>query len=210
MKEILILGAGGGGRILSTVVKESSKYKLIGFIDDSDSKQGKEVNGFKVIGKSEDLSKYKGKGFVVGVGTNMQARKELFEKALKAGLEPVNIIHKSAVVDKTAEIGKGIVLLAGVVVNPFAKVGDNVFVFTNSTIEHDNVIGSNVYISPGVHLAGHVTVEDNTFFGINSCVIEKINIGKDVTIGAGAVVLKDVPDSVVVAGTPAKVLRKKN
>jgi UDP-3-O-[3-hydroxymyristoyl] glucosamine N-acyltransferase len=76
-------------------------------------------------------------GFVVTIGTDMQARNRLFETALRARLKPVNIIHQSAIVDKTAKIGQGVVISAGCIIGVFTQVKDNVLIFAGTILEHD-------------------------------------------------------------------------
>jgi len=208
MRKIVIIGAGDGGRLVSELVKEQQEFEAIGFIDDNEAVQGKTINGYKIIGMSADLKRFGGIGFVIAVGMNMKVRSMLFEKAMDATLEPVNVIHRTAIIEKSARVGKGTIMLANCVINAFATVGKNVFIFTGTIIEHDTNIGNNVYFSPGVSLGGGVKVGDNTFFGINSCTVGGITIGSNVIVGAGSVVLKDVPDNTVVAGIPAKILRK--
>jgi len=204
----VIIGAGGGGRLVSQLVKEQQEFEVIGLIDDNEAVQGNTINGYKIIGTTADLKRLGGIGFVIAVGMNMKARSMLFEKAMDATLEPINVIHRTVIIDKSAQVGKGAIILANCVINPFATVGKNVFIFTGTIIEHDTHIGNNVYFSPGVSIAGGVKVGDNTFFGISSCTVEGITIGSHVIVGAGSVVLKDVPDNTVVAGIPAKILRK--
>lgn len=208
MEKIVVIGAGEGGRIVSQLVREQNDFEILGFIDDDESLQGKIVNGYKVIGMNADLKRFCGNGFVVAVGVNMKKRKVLFERAVDARLRPINVIHKTAVIDRSAKIGKGTIILANCVINPFATVGKNVFIFTGTIIEHDAIIGNNVYFSTGVNLGGGVKIGNNTFLGINSCTVKGITIGSNVIVGAGSVVLKNVPDHTVVAGVPAKVLRK--
>lgn len=208
MKKIIIIGAGDGGRVISELIKQQGGFKLAGFLDDNKELQGRLVNGYKVIGRVAHLNKFRGMQFVVSVGGDLKARSRIFQSAVKAGLEPVSLVHKAAIVDKTANIGKGSIILARCVVGPFAKIGENVFLFSGTIIEHDDFIESNVYASPGVCLAGKVRVGKNTFLGIRSCVVQGVKIGSNVIVGAGSVVLKDVADNTVVAGIPAKVLRK--
>ena len=210
MKKIVIIGAGDGGRLVSQIVRDQGEFEAIGFIDDNESVQGKTVNGYKVIGTSADLKRFGKRGFVVAVGVNMKARRMLFEKAVEAGLEPVSLIHRTAVIDRSAEMDKGAIILANCVVNPFARLGKNIFMFTGTIIEHDARVGDNVYFAPGVSLAGQVRIGADTFLGINSCVIEGVSIGSNAVVGAGSVVLEDIPDNRVAAGVPAKVLRKNN
>lgn len=208
MKKIIIIGCGSGGRILSQLIRQQGGFQILGFLDDNRKLQGKKVNGYKVIGTCGDLNNFKGLGVIISIGTNMYFRSVIFKVAVTAKLKPVTFIHRSAFIDSSAKIGEGSVILANCVINPFTKIGENAFIFSRTVIEHDNIIGKNVYFSPAVSLAGGVRVGDNAFFGINSCVIEGIKIGNNVIIGAGSVVLKDIPSNTVVAGVPAKILRR--
>jgi UDP-perosamine 4-acetyltransferase len=208
MRKIVIIGAGDGGRLVSQLVKEQEQFEVIGFIDDNEAVQGRSINGYKVIATSADLKRFEGMGFVVAVGMNMKSRSMLFEKAVDAGLKPINVVHRTAIIEKPAQVGNGAIVLANCVINSFAVLGRNVFIFTGTIIEHDANIGNNVYFSPGVSLAGHVKVGDNTFFGISSCTVEGVTIGSNVVVGAGSVVLRDIPDNTVVAGVPARILRR--
>lgn len=208
MKRIVIIGAGDGGRIISELAKQQG-FKILGFIDDNKKLQKKLVNGYKVIGTSNDLRKFPGMGFVVVIGTDMQARNRLFETALRARLKPVNIIHQSVIVDKTAKIGQGVIISVGCIIGSFTEVKDNVLLFAGTILEHDCHIGKNVCCSARVSM-GRVSVGENTFLGINSCVLPGVVIGKNVIVGAGSVVLKDIPDNTVVAGVPARIIRKNN
>jgi len=179
--------------------------ELVGFVDDN--KEG-EVDGINIIGKTDNLSELDADSFVIGIGMNLKARDLVFKKAIDAGLEPVNVIDEKAIIDKTAKIGKGNIILAGSVIGHFAKIGDNCFIFSNSIIEHNCELGNNVQLAPGASLAGSIKIGDNTLIGIGANIIEEIKIGENSIVGAGAVVLNDVPDNTVVAGVPAKELRK--
>jgi len=210
MNELLIIGAGSGGRLIAEFIKQQENFKILGFLDDDKALQGRKVNGLKVIGTSLNLKKFSSSSFVVSVGKNMKARESLFKKAVGAGLIPVNLIHSSAVVDKTATIGRGVIILANSVIGPFSRIGDNSFIFSACVIEHDCALSDNVYLSPAVSLAGNVRISKNTFLGINSCVIQGLKIGSNAIVGAGSVVLKNIADNSVVCGVPARFLRKNN
>lgn len=215
VSKTIIIGAGTGARLLLNLFSQFYKgeIKVVGLIDDNKNLQGKIVEGVKVIGTSNDLERIakskKADSFIVGIGcSNMHARKELFEKAKKLGLKPVNAIHKTAVIDKTAELGKGITIFANATVNTGAKIKDNVTIYSGAVVEHDCVLEEHVYISPGVCIAGTVHVGKNTFIGIGANIIQGIRIGENSVIGAGACVLEDIPKNVVAAGVPAKVIRE--
>jgi serine O-acetyltransferase len=105
--------------------------------------------------------------------------------------------------------------LTGIEIHPAAQIGDNVFIDHGMgvVIGETTIIGNNVLIYQGVVLGGtsmttekrHPTVEEGVVIGAGAIVIGNINIGKDAKIGAGAVVLKDVPSQSTVVGVPGKV-----
>lgn len=71
-------------------------------------------------------------------------------------------------------------------------------------IGHNVKIGKNCIITACVVIAGSVTIGDNVYIGINSSIRDYIHIGNNVTIGMGSVVVRDVPDNMIVYGNPAK------
>ena len=75
---------------------------------------------------------------------------------------------------------------------------------TGAIIEHDCIIGDFANICPGVSMAGHTKIGRKSFLGIGSTIMDDITVGEESVVGAGAVVIRNVPDRVVVAGVPAK------
>jgi acetyltransferase-like isoleucine patch superfamily enzyme len=88
-----------------------------------------------------------------------------------------------------------------------SEFGKHCIINTNASVDHDCKIGDFVHISPKVTLAGNVTVDEGSHIGIGSTVIQGRHIGKWVTIGAGAVIIEDVPDYAVVVGVPGNIIR---
>ncbi len=210
MTKVAIIGAGQGGKLVLNIFRQFyPDYEIAGFIDDK--KAGETVEGIKVIGAAKDLSRIKRQAdsFIVGIGcTNLKARTELFEKAKKAGLKPVNAINPNCFIDKTAKLGNGITIFPNVTINMNVVIGDNVTIYSGAVVEHECAIGNNVYIGPGAHISGRVKIGNETFIGVGANLVQDLKIGKNSVIGAGAAVLKDIPDNVVAAGVPAKVLHE--
>ena len=205
MKCLAILGASGHGKVVADCA-ETAGWNEIVFFDDAWPECN--INGaWDVVGDTDsllnNLSSYD--GVVVAIGDNSIRRKKQID-LLAQDATLISIIHPSAVVSQYAQLGVGTVVMAGAVINADSKLGSSCIVNTGATIDHDCVLGDGVHISPGANLAGGVVVGENTWIGIGAAVRQLINIGKNVVVGAGSVVVKNVADSLNVAGVPARVL----
>jgi sugar O-acyltransferase (sialic acid O-acetyltransferase NeuD family) len=118
-----------------------------------------------------------------------------------------NAIHPSVIFSPFASMGKGNMILHGVIIQAQTRIGDHVILNTGVRIDHDNIIGDYVHIAPGAVLCGTVEVGEGTFIGAGSTIIPGKKIGAWAIVGAGSVVIQDVPDHAVVVGNPARVIR---
>jgi sugar O-acyltransferase (sialic acid O-acetyltransferase NeuD family) len=206
---IVIIGAGGHGKVTLDILQYSSSVKVIGFIDDEDS-HDKVINGVPVLGDVAALPRLiqekRIEGGIIALG-NRKVRAALFEHLKEMGLKPVNAVHPRAVIAKTVRMGDGVMIAAGAIINTDSVIGDDVIINTGATIDHDNMIGDHVNIQPGGNLGGAVTVKAYTEVGIGATVIQNISIGEGSTIAAGAAIISDVPDNVTVVGVPGKIIR---
>lgn len=141
-------------------------------------------------------------------GANGFARFQISNTLEKLEIAPVNITAKNSYICDTVFFGKGIQVMPSATVNSFTAIGDYCVLNTNSTVDHECVIGNGVHIMGGASLAGNITVKDFATIGTNATILPNITIGKGAYVGAGAVVTKDVADFDVVAGVPAKILKK--
>ncbi len=140
---------------------------------------------------------------IIAIGDNL-IRKKISQKN-KANY--IKVIHPQTVISPFATIGKGTVVMAGVIINSDSKIGSQCIINTRALIEHECVIGDFVHISPMASLAGNVAVGEGTQIGIGAIVIQGIKIGKWCMIGAGAVIIRDVPDYAVVVGNPGRIIK---
>ncbi len=126
----------------------------------------------------------------------------------KIGLKPITLIHRHSFIEPTANIGCGCQIMPGAVVHKFSTVGNHTIVNTNATIDHECVIGNGVHVMGNAAITGKVEVGDYATIGTNSTILPFVKIGEGAFVGAGAVVTRDVAPHDVVAGVPAKYLRK--
>lgn len=145
--------------------------------------------------------------FFIGVGDN-RIRKKVYERLAAFEKFPVAAIHPSAIVDEKAVLSKyGVMICAGAVINPLARIGEGAVCNTGSIIEHECKVDRFAHIGPGAVLCGNVRVGEGSFVGAASVIRQGVHIGAFATIGAGAVVLNDVKDNEVVVGNPSRCLK---
>lgn len=131
-----------------------------------------------------------------------------FSRKATLGIPLAVIIHPTAVISPLSRIAKGCTIHPYAVINAYASIGTGCIINTQADIEHDCVVEDFVNVCPKVSMAGHTVVGRKTFLGIGCTIIDGIRIGTEATVGAGAVVIRDVPDHAAVAGVPAKDIRK--
>jgi len=209
MEKIVIIGAGGHGRVVLDIIRAEKKYVPVGFLDADTSLHGRRIDGLVVLGDITLLPSLKLQnvtGAIVAIGDN-GIRRQYAEKIDELGFELINAVHPSANIASTASIGKNVVIATGVNICAHCQIGNSVILNTGSIIDHESVVSTAAHICPGAKLAGRVFVESGAYVGIGATVIQNIRIGLDAIVGAGAVVIRDVPPAATVVGVPARVLK---
>ena len=202
--KLLIIGAGGHGRVVADTALKTNKWSLVSFIDRKYPNLEK-IGKWNVIGVDDSLIHLKSEydAVAVAVGDN-KTRLNLLSTVEKMGLNIATIIHPSAQIGDQVTIGRGCVIFSNVVINYGATIGDACIINTAAIVEHDCKIGDGVHLSPGVNLGGGVSIGTRSWVGIGASVINNRSIGSKVIIGAGSTVINNVPDGLTVVGSPAR------
>jgi sugar O-acyltransferase (sialic acid O-acetyltransferase NeuD family) len=203
---LIVAGAGGHASVVIDVARLAfPDCELVGLVDDS-IPVGARVSGLSVLGPIAALARVPHDAVVLAVGDNT-ARARIFEGLRAAGETLPLLVHPSAAVASSASLGSGTLVLAHAVINAEAMVDENVIVNTAATIDHHSKIGRHAHIAPGVHLAGGCRVGEGGAIGIGTIIAPAVSIGARTFVGAGSVVLEDLPADVIAYGSPARVIR---
>lgn len=197
----------GHAKVVAELAAETS-LELVGLLDDFPENKGRIVAGLAVIGTGADMERLREEGIealLVGFGEST-GRSKMIERALAAGLELPNLIHRFSFQYASARFGSGVQVFPLAHVGPDATLGDGALVNTAVVVEHDVTIETGAVILSGARLAGRVRVARDATVGAGATVLPDVTIGAGALVGAGAVVLRDVLPGQRVAGVPARPL----
>lgn len=211
--KVVGVGAGGHAKVVIEILRQLPDCEIVGLVDRRPELWQTELFGIRVLGDDRLLPELKGRGIdhaFIGIGTvgDTTARRELYETVIDCGFQIASAVHQTAWVSPSANLGAGITVMAGAIINAAARLGTNVIVNTGAIVEHDCVIGDHVHISTGARLSGCVTVDEGAHIGLGAIIRQQIKVGRNAVIGAGAVVVKDVTPGTTVVGVPAKELAR--
>jgi UDP-N-acetylbacillosamine N-acetyltransferase len=209
--KLVIWGAGGHALVVADIIRLNGDYEIVGFLDDVNlQRHNTELYGATILGGQEQLDSLRRKGvrhLIFGFG-HCKARLTLTEFVRAKGFSLATAIHPKAIVATDAFIGAGTVIAAGAIINPGSKIGENAIVNTAASVDHECFVDDGAHVGPGARLAGRVVVERAAWIGVGAIAIDGVRIGANSLIGAGGVVVNDIPEGVVAYGNPAKVVRK--
>jgi len=206
LKAIVVIGAGGLGREALDILKRSlhHTYKILGFIDDNIELHGTIINDYPVLGGCEWFKENPNTLAVCAIGDNY-IRKSVTDRAKENGANFTSVIDPSATIGYGLKIGEGVIIVQGNTITSNVTIGNHVYVNIDCSVAHDDVLEDYVNICPGVQLSGNVTLKEGVMVYTGAIIAPGVTVGKWAEVGAGAVVLKDVPDYMLVAGIPANI-----
>lgn len=169
MENLLIIGAGGHGRVVLETAELEGIWDNIGFLDDR-----VDVNmvlGHNIIGKMDDYKKFADQyeSAIVCIGNN-EKRLELIKDILKMGYKVPAIIHPKSSISKYCDIGYGSVILAGAVINTGTKIGRGCIININSCVDHDCQINDGTHVCSGAVVRSMCKIGGLSYIGAGAVV----------------------------------------
>jgi len=147
-----------------------------------------------------------GEFYVIGFSRKqIQPLVEILEKNWNLKFSPA--IHRTAILQTGADIADGVVVDAGAIIGPWARIDRHTILSRGASVGHDCKVGKYCNLGPAAVLCGHTQVGDDVLVGANATILPDVHVGSSVVVAAGAVVTKNVPDGVMVAGVPAVIKR---
>ena len=208
MKKLVLFGAGGSGREVANIVEKinavAPTYELLGFVDDDEKLWSSELNGYKVLGGTDWLVQHKEEVYCSVTTGLMKQRISICEKLIGNGVKFETLIDPSASIGRTVEIGEGCIIAEHCELPVNIKVGNYVFLNSDTCLGHDDVIEDYVICNPHVVISGGCTIGKAVVIGGMSFIVQMVKVGDNAVIAPGSVVYGRVRSGVHVMGNPAK------
>lgn len=212
-KPFIILGTGGHAAVIRDLI-ECLGHEVAGVLTPEFS-AGSHWQGLPVLGADDFLDQPSAADYVYALGVGLMPnqaclRSTLYVELMTKGLEVPTLVHPSAVVARSVHLGQGVQILAGVVVQAQAVIGDNVLINTRASVDHHCHLGAHSHVAPGAVLCGGVSAGERVFVGAGAIVIQGVEIGSRAEVGAGATVLRSLPaDTRFIPGHPHQGIKEK-
>lgn len=214
MKDLIIIGAGGMGReaafIAERMNEKEKQWNILGFLDGNKELKGKKLNGYEVFHRLEEIEGYEKAELICAIGAS-ETRKKVIGRLEEefSELKYATLIDPSVIISPSVELSRGTIIAGGSVVTVNIKIGKHNIINMACTIGHDAVTEDFVSLYPSVSLSGNCLVKEETELGTGARVIQGKTIGKHSIVGAGAVVIRDIPDYSTAVGCPARVIKNR-
>lgn len=204
-RRLFVVGGGGHAKVVIEVAR-SAGWDVVAVFDPGAADN---VLGVPVRGDDKDIA-----AFVKDTGVRMAAvaignnhlRRRLAVAVRDLGCETPAIVHRQAWVSPSSRIARGVVVMAGAVINASSRVGEDAIINTMAIVEHDCELGIAVHAAPRSVMGGTCRIGDGALFGIGATARPGVLVGKDAIVGAGCVVVSDIAVGTTLVGNPGKPL----
>lgn len=199
-KEAIIIGAGGHGKVVSSIIS-ANNLQISGYFDDAFSGSGNQIQQKPLLGMIKEIEHLNPERYdlYLAIGNNI-LREQYYHHFKQFGFHFPKLVHPLANVEKDVSIDEASVICIGATICTEARIGVGCIINTNASVDHESYVGNFSHIAPQAGLAGRVQVGKRTFICMGAVIAQTLTIGDDVTIGANSVVLKPVPNNSKILG----------
>ncbi len=207
-KRLVLLGGGGhASDVLGLVESIQPELQVAGILDDGQiDAEAFGRRGVHQIGSIADVLRIDATHYI-SCGGWPATRRRFADAADSAGMEALTLVHPSAYLGTSVELGAGTVVFPCAAISPLAQIGRHVYVSQVVSVGHHVKVGDHCSLMPSSVISGEVEFGDRSTLGTNAAIVEGRRVAADVTIGAGATVVSDLTEPGVYVGTPAKLKR---
>jgi len=214
-KNLIIIGGRGNGSVIAAAVQDADlsggdEWNVAGYLNDRMDK-GEEIEGLPVLGTLRDVPDFIDQGYqfiytIYRIDGN-DYRLDLFERLNIPDENLATFIHPQSYIAPGVRLGAGTVVMPNVSISPGTRIGRCCLVMVGATIGHNNTIGDFCHLAAQSCLGAYLNIADGVHIGLNASVRENLTLGECSALGMGSVLLDNMSEYQIWAGTPAKFIR---
>ena len=210
MKRVVLFGDGQVADLAHFCLTHDSAYEVAAFTVDGAYISAATMRGLPIVPFEEVSSRYPPDDFSlfisIGYSRMNRLRESKYDAARSLGYTLITYISSKATTWPERDIGDNCFIQENTVIQPFARIGNNVTMWSGCHVGHESIIEDHCFLSPHVVVSGNVTVEPNCFLGAGATIRDGVTIARECVIGAGSLIMKDTHPREVYVGQRAKLL----
>jgi sugar O-acyltransferase (sialic acid O-acetyltransferase NeuD family) len=209
VKDVVIFGTGPIAELAEFYFREDAGRNVAGFTVDAAYREADHFLGLPLVAFEELEARFPPTEFDLFVALAYTELNKLRRKRVDAGVargyDMAHYISSRATAFSTFVPAENQFILEDNTIQPFARIGRNVTLWSGNHIGHHSDIAEDCFIASHVVVSGGVSIGPRCFVGVNATIRDHVKIGADCVIGAGALVLADIPDNSVLSPGPTEI-----
>jgi sugar O-acyltransferase (sialic acid O-acetyltransferase NeuD family) len=197
-------------KLVDAINRVTPTWAISGFLDDTRELWGTPYMGYPILGGREllpELTNRDGVCIFNNVNGSRAGNRHVAELLDSYRCTIPTLVHPSIDMNYVT-IGRGCIIPEGCVVGANVTIGDFVTLRYGCVVSHDVKIGNNVLLGPAVSVGGRATVHRDCVIGTSATLMMNTTVNEGATVGAGTIVIRDVPAHATVVGIPGKEIKK--
>ncbi len=214
MARVVIFGAGDIARLAHFYFTTDSEHEIVAFAVDAAYAAVDSFLGLPLVAAEDVVRRFPPAEYQMFVALSYsrmnRLRRDKYEWASHLGYHMVSYVSSRCTYLAQQQPGMNCFILENNTVQPFARIGANVTLWSGNHIGHDSTIGDHCFISSHVVISGHVSIGEQCFIGVNATLRNSLTIGDRTLIGAGATIMKNTPPDSVYLGNRSERFAKRS
>lgn len=203
MRDVVIFGAGDIAALAQFYFTHDSPRRVAAFTVDAAYREAEHFGGLPLVPFEEVAASYPPDSFDMFVALSYaelnRVRADKVAQARRLGYTLTSYVSSRASVFADLSHGENCFILEDNTIQPYARIGHNVTLWSGNHIGHHSVIEDDAFLASHIVVSGGVRIGQGCFIGVNATLRDHITIGRECVIGAGALVLEDQAEHGVIA-----------
>jgi sugar O-acyltransferase (sialic acid O-acetyltransferase NeuD family) len=203
VKSLVIFGTGPIAELADFYFREDMGRHVVGFTVDASFREADTWLDRELVDFEDLETRFPPSEFDVFVALSYtglnKLRRARLDAAVAKGYSATNYLSTKSTTFSTFVAAENQFVLEDNTIQPFASIGRNVTLWSGNHIGHHSTIAEDCFIASHVVVSGGVTIGPRSFIGVNVTIRDNVKIGADCVIGAGSLVLRDIPDGSVLS-----------